>query len=90
MLYNSMLASVAIIRIITRFERSFYIHDACIFVISIQTSYSNHYYYLCFIAAFGASHRNAFYLHGVRDYELGVGLRKVVEHNTLAVVGAWP
>ena len=46
MLYNIMLASVAIVRIITRFERSFYIHDACIFAISIQTSYSNHYYYV--------------------------------------------
>ena len=43
-----------------------------------------------FIAAFGASQRNACDLHGVRDYELGVGLRKVVEHNTLAIVGAWP
>lgn len=45
---------------------------------------------ICFIAAFGASQRNAYYLHGVRNYEFGVGLRKVVEHNTLAVVGARP
>ena len=33
---------------------------------------------------------DACYLHGVRDYEFGVSLRKIVEHNTLAVVGAWP
>ena len=29
-------------------------------------------------------------LHSVRNNEFGVGLRKIVEHNKLAVVGAWP
>ena len=80
---SSMLAPAVIVMLIARLEISFYIHDACKLPIQLPIQ-------IIFIAAFGASQRNSCYLHGVRDYEFGVGLRKIVEHNTLAVVGAWP
>lgn len=87
---SSMLASVAIVMHITYPIREKLLRSRCVQLCHQHTNQLFKSLLLCFIAAFGASQRNAYYLHGVRNYEFGVGLCKVVEHNTLAVVGAWP